>query len=336
MALSDLLPALRDATNTLSDAETLDLRVAGALVRLTIGGEDLRVALMPSLQGLVEGGRQPLPRSTIHAWTGPDPIPDLRARFSEYPDKITVVNEPPFHVQFNPEGDILSWIDTESGEAFYHVRNAANLPDYEVCTPMRMLFNWHCYGVGALMVHAASVGVGGSGVLIVGRSGAGKSTTALQCLREGMEYLGDDYVAITRSGDIVHHLYRGCKVMDDAFGRLPNLRSRVTMRNPDRGKSVVVLDDSVGHLVQKLRIVAVVRPRISNAPQSRFSPLSPLQASTEFAATTIMQMPGVGGFMLRELAALCQRVPAYEMALGSDPGEIAGSLWGLIEDLANR
>ena len=165
------------------------------------------------------------------------------------------------------------------------------LPDYEVCTPMRMLFNWHCDAVGALMVHAAAVGVDGVGALIVGRSGAGKSTTGLQCLASGMEYLGDDYVAVGRGTPAVaHHLYRGCKVMDDAFERLPGLRDRVLMRNPERTKSVVILDDAAGRLVPSLRIVAIVRPRITHAVTSGFVPLSPLQAVTEFAASTILQI----------------------------------------------
>jgi hypothetical protein len=150
-----------------------------------------------------------------------------------------------------------------------------------------------------------------------------------------MEYLGDDYVAVTNDAlPVAHNLYLGCKVMDDAFERLPSLRSKVLLRNSDRQKSVVILDDQSGHLARSLRIVAIVRPRISNAERSSFAKISPLLASTEFAGTTIMQMPGVGDFMLREIAALCVRVPTYEMALGRDASEIAAALRGLINSHA--
>jgi hypothetical protein len=335
MPFPDLFPRLHAAAETAPATREIDLAVGGATLRLHLSGFDLEPVLMPSLHGLIAatGG---LPRHHIHAWSGGNPYPELRAAFGMYPDKVSVNNEPPLHLQFNPEGEILSVIDTVRGEGYYHVPDPAALPDYEICTPMRMLFNWHCDAANALMVHAAAVGVDGAGVLIVGRSGAGKSTTALQCLNAGMDYLGDDYVVVSRdAAPVASSLYRGCKVMDDAFARLPNLRGTVVMRNPERHKSVVMLDELAGRLVPSLRIVAIVRPRIANAEASTFRPLSALQASTEFSASTIMQMPGVGDFMLREIAALCRRVPTFEMALGRDPAEIAGALGKQIRDLSS-
>ena len=335
MAPATLLLRLRHAFEHAADRRDIDLTVVGAPVSLRIAGTGLRQALMPSLQGLV-GTTGGAPRLIIHAWSGGEPFPELRAGFAAHPDKISMINEPPLHLQYNPEGSILSCIDTARGEAYYHVPDPAVLPDYEVCTPMRMLFNWHSNAVGALMVHAAAVGVDGLGVLIVGRSGAGKSTTSLQCLVQGMDYLGDDYVAVSRdAAPLAHQLYRGCKVMDDAFDRLPELRKRVLMRNPERNKSVVILDETAGRLVPSLQIVAIVRPRIAHAEVTGFAPLPPLQAVTEFAVSTILQMPEVGGFMLRELTALCKRVPTFEMALGRDPAEIAGALRRLIRETSS-
>jgi hypothetical protein len=334
MSFATLLPRLRDAFKDCAPRSDFNLTVSGMPVRLCIAGADLQSAIMPSLQGLIDrdGGA---PRLIVHAWSGGDPCAEIRAGLGGHTNKISVVNEPPLHLLYNPDGGMLSCIDAARGEAYYHIPNPAEMPDYEVCTPMRMLFNWHCQATGTLMVHAAGIGVDGAGVLIVGRSGAGKSTTGLQCLVAGMEYIGDDYVAVSRQATpVAHHLYRGCKVMDDALERLPALRSRVLMRNPERAKSVVILDDSVGRLVPSLRIVAIIRPRIAHAQTSDFAGLSPLEAVTEFAASTILQMPGVGSFMLRELSALCTRVPTFQMSLGRDPAEIAAALRGLIAKLA--
>ena len=42
---------------------------------------------------------------------------------------------------------------------------------------------------GLASLHGACVGIGGRGVLLMGESGAGKSTDSLQCLLEGIEFL---------------------------------------------------------------------------------------------------------------------------------------------------
>ncbi|MBV2235042.1 MAG: hypothetical protein KUL75_05780, partial [Sterolibacterium sp.] len=189
------------AANVDAAAHRVDLNIAGLPVQIVYADEALRDAFAPSLSGLVV---KPPPSAggttrglSIHAWTGRAgemPCPDIIADLERFPDKISVVNAGDLHLQYNPDGKILSCIDTGLGEAYYYAADASKLPDYEVCTPMRMLFNWSCAMSGALMVHAAAVGKDGVGVLIVGKSGAGKSTTALQCLLNGLDYLGDDYV----------------------------------------------------------------------------------------------------------------------------------------------
>jgi len=47
-----------------------------------------------------------------------------------------------------------------------------------------------------LFAHAASIGIGAGGVLLVGPSGAGKTTTALGLASRGHRYFGDDVAAI--------------------------------------------------------------------------------------------------------------------------------------------
>jgi HPr Serine kinase C-terminal domain len=45
-------------------------------------------------------------------------------------------------------------------------------------------------------LHAACVGLNGRGILLMGASGAGKSTVALQCLSEGFDFLAEDSVFV--------------------------------------------------------------------------------------------------------------------------------------------
>lgn len=326
---------LREAFHSASSTRGLvsvDGAIAGRGLRFQFADPVLQTVLMPSLLGLREPQwRQPSGEPfTIMVWSGSDgrvPCAHLVSYLAQHQDKVSVVNRGSFHLLYNPEGGILSCIDTMENEAYYFVACPEQLPDYEICTPMRMLFNWFSTIQGSLMVHAAAVGVEGRGALIIGKSGAGKSTTGLQCLLHGMEYLGDDYVVVEGAHPPkAHHLYRGCKVMDDALERLPRLKPYVMARNQEAKKNVVMLDENIGRLAHSLDIAAIVRPRVCQAPATTFSRLSPVSAVTEFAGSTILQMPGTGGFMLRELSHLCSSVPVYDMFLGRDPGEISESL----------
>jgi hypothetical protein len=49
---------------------------------------------------------------------------------------------------------------------------------------------------GLVPLHAACVGRGGRGVLLMGSSGAGKSTVAFHCLLQGLDFLAEDSVFV--------------------------------------------------------------------------------------------------------------------------------------------
>jgi hypothetical protein len=49
---------------------------------------------------------------------------------------------------------------------------------------------------GLVSLHAACVGRDGRGVLLMGSSGAGKSTVTLQCLLQGLDFLSEDAVFV--------------------------------------------------------------------------------------------------------------------------------------------
>jgi hypothetical protein len=51
------------------------------------------------------------------------------------------------------------------------------------------------------IVHASCVAIGGRGVLLSGRSGAGKSDLALRLVDRGAELVSDDYTELRRVGE---------------------------------------------------------------------------------------------------------------------------------------
>ena len=73
--------------------------------------------------------------------------------------------------------------------------------------------------VGAVL-HGAGVGFAESAVLLVGKTGAGKSTLALGLAAQGFEYLSDDLVALSTSGREVHAFPLAASVKEGSWGIL--------------------------------------------------------------------------------------------------------------------
>jgi hypothetical protein len=81
--------------------------------------------------------------------------------------------------------------------------------------------------IGVTPVHCACVVKGGSGLLLGGESGAGKSTTALSLSRNGFSYLSDDctYLSRTATGMRAWGLPTPVKLLPDAVSHFPELLS---------------------------------------------------------------------------------------------------------------
>ncbi len=58
-----------------------------------------------------------------------------------------------------------------------------------------------CDETSALLLHGSAVRLGEKGVLLLGRSGRGKSDLALQMIDRGAVLIADDQVRLSRSGD---------------------------------------------------------------------------------------------------------------------------------------
>ena len=78
----------------------------------------------------------------------------------------------------------------------FWVRDQAELPYWTASAPFRTLLHWWMEANGCQLLHAAAVGHQDGALLITGKGGVGKSTTALTCLEAGMQLISDDYLVV--------------------------------------------------------------------------------------------------------------------------------------------
>ena len=192
--------------------------------------------------------------------------------------------------------------------------------------------SWWAASRGMQLTHAAAVAGPAGAVLLVGGAGAGKSTTSLTCLLDGMRFLGDDYCLVDPGPPpMVHSVYTTAKLQPDALQRLSELRRVV--RNPNRlhrEKAILDLAGPYADLVggsAPLRAIAV--PRITG--RLRVDRATSGTVIRAMAPSTVFGLFGATEGTLPLLARLASGVPGFVLELGDDAGEVANAVAALTD-----
>jgi hypothetical protein len=195
---------------------------------------------------------------------------------------------------------------------------------------------------GLASLHAACVGEGGRGVLLMGASGSGKSTLALHCLLRGLDFLSEDAVFVQPSTMLATGAANFLHVRSDSLvglGRAPAAslirRSPVIRRRSGVRKHELDLRRGGFNLARApLELAAIVflsarssRGRPLLTPLGRADLLERLESAQAYAAG----QPEWPAFT-RGAAAL----DAFELRRGRDPDESVDALEHLLRQSSAR
>jgi hypothetical protein len=290
--------------------------------------------LGPVVRALAHLPEAPRPDFTVHAWDdagsgtrmppppwGPNRVFTNRGELMD-PD-------PRYHTAYNLGADLLTMLEPRTGRAIYWTRDSRRLPAYERTAPMRALIHWMTVGKGLQLAHAAALGHSSGGVLMVGKGGSGKSTSALACLRSGLGYVADDYCLV--DGDRAWSLYSSGRLLPSSLGFIKNLR----WETPDDPKVALYLHEQCPeHLLPSFPVKAVLLPRVTGEETVRLSPTSTRRGVTALSLSTMAQLPGAGPESFAVLSGLVEKVPCYDMLLGPNIGDLAGTISRLLAELS--
>lgn len=231
----------------------------------------------------------------------------------------------------------LSVLDSEHGEAWYWVADAARIPYWEQATPMVHLFDWWLRARGLHLVHAGAAGTRTGGVLLVGKSGSGKSTATLSTLQSQLQYAGDDYVAVSLGPrPWVHSLYSSGKLMPDHVMRLPFLLPKLAnAEHLDVEKAVVYVHEQwPSNSTAGFPLRAILVPRVvPDLVEARIFEASRFEALTAVAPSTVFQMHTRARDSLARTRLLVEAVPSYVLEFGSDMAAVPRAISNLLERL---
>ncbi len=315
-------------------------QIGGFAVRLRFAGPALVPLITPALEHL-RAENDLAPALTICLWdsasTGTD-MPPAPWKLDDYVARgeIWGFNNERFNTVFQPDVSILNMLDSERNLAIYWVRDHCRFRYYETASPLRTLLYWWMRRHGRQMVHAAAIGNVHGGVLVVGKGGAGKSTTSLACLDAGWFYAGDNYVLLSQESEpFAYSLYNSSALhVANLRQRFPHLVSQVSNAGRlDAEKALLFVHQGYpDSLADRIRIKAILLPQVIGQRMTRISAISPAQSLISLAPSSIFVLPDAGREDFQSMAHLVKQVPSYRLELGTDLSQIPRTIEALLSD----
>lgn len=312
-------------------------KIAETTVCLNFAGNALLPWLTPALEHLKTSATTP--DLTIHVFdtlsTGINapPPPCEWADFTDRGD-IWGFNSKRIKTAFHWSEYSVNVLDLETNTGVYWVKNPKAFPYWVYSSPFRSMIQWWMEKNGGQLLHAAAVGTDKGAVLITGKGGSGKSTSAIVSLDQGMKYLGDDYVIVKKDPcPTVYSLYSTAKLNVEDMVKFPALSSLAAEKvKEDQEKEVMFLYPKLkNQIVEKLPLKAILTPKIQQKANTDIVPASfwPIQKAMSF--TTMSQLPGVGSHTQQYIREFISQLSCYTLKPGSRFPDISNAIKDFID-----
>jgi hypothetical protein len=233
---------------------------------------------------------------------------------------------------------ILSVMDMSQNIAIQWTPDVAEIPYYEKGAPLMAILNWWNSKLNRQCVHGGAVGNPDGGVLLVGKGGSGKSSTALACLNSDLRYVSDDYSLIEPSPQpYVYSLYNTAKLKGvlDLEERFPNLKPLVSNAEKlDKEKALFFLHQYYPEkIINGFPLKAVIKPKVTGLKDTKLVPTSSSYALKSLAPNTIAQLPGITSRSFSIMASVVKQLPCYILEVGTDIPQIPQVISNLLSEL---
>lgn len=311
-------------------------------LRLCFAGPALAAQITPALNHLatVPTGN---PDLTVLLWddvttetilpTFPWQTQPTREQFAT----VQALNTRRFFVTFNEYGGILNAFDATTRTALFWLRDGQHVPTHETATPLRNLLHWFLMHNDAHFIHSGAVGTPAGGVLLAGKAGSGKSTTAVACLESELQYAADDYSMLSAEPEPhVYSLYATAKLHGHTLARVAHVKATVV--NPhelDEKATVLLYPAWQEKLLYHFPLRAILLPRVTGARDTKLVPATTAASIRALTLSTVLILPRTDAVTVQKLNHLIARVPAYHLELGTDMTQIPNIIMNYLEHASN-
>ena len=311
--------------------------IAGRQARIRFAGREMNEALGRAFAHLSTDDTAE-PELTIDVWdsaTSGGFDPPLPAAHSDaaYGAKY-YYGSSELQAHFQPASGALSVFDRRRNHAWYWFADPSALPDWERAASIRQILHWWLPRFGVFELHGGAIGTETGGVLLVGKGGSGKSTTALSSLDvPRMCYAGDDYVGVRLEPEpYAYSLYCSGKLVPSHAELLPHLAASNAGRFDVDDKAVFYVEELFPEKMSKgFPLRAVLLPTIKARKETRLVRVPPAVALAALAPSTLLQLhpPSPDGWAA--MGKLVKSVPCFSLELGSEIDAIPRTILRYLE-----
>lgn len=229
--------------------------------------------------------------------------------------------EKPIYLHYFEQIEALSVLNSEQNRAYYIVKDPEILPWWVSGSPFQVILHAWFREQGMQLTHTAAVGNKKSALLLTGKGGSGKSTTTLACVREGLDYLGEDYSLLSvENTPKVFSVYQSAKWRPGTRKMFPDHEKAIV--NPDTAdceKALLYYQDLFPTQIEtSSSIRAIISLKIGNQEFPLLKPSDPQSSLKSMMMSTLSQLPFYSKKTLLILQNITRQIESFELVLGHD------------------
>src|SRR5262245_56669307 len=180
-----------------------------------------------------------------------------------------------YYLWLNEADGYLTAIDRRTRRGLVWFTAPDRIASWHVARPFLHAIKGFSLETSWTPIHAAAVAIEDKAVLIVGQSGAGKTSIALSCVTQGWSYLGDDAVIVRADPARVGALYSSARLRADTFARFPGIMKACLAVSDDAGEQKAEVDMTLlpAQRVAEAGIRAILYPQSGDWSELRLAPM---------------------------------------------------------------
>lgn len=225
-----------------------------------------------------------------------------------------------YYYHASQDAGVVSILSFQKNSAHFVMRDVDILPWWLFASPFQPIMHAWSTQYAFVLTHTAAISDDHSAILLCGKGGSGKSTTTLACLRNGFDYLGEDYTVLSIDNEkpIAHSIYQSAKLELNTRKMFPNYESYVENKHvADNEKALLYYQDIFPHQIKiQMPVKAILSLKVGFDESPVLREISNEISIKNLMLSTVQQLNYRASHALCWLKKIVAMSASYELILG--------------------